>query len=199
MITTTLSRIKNSVFFYGSGSYSLPERWKVRLKRFKENKPIPFSVLVDIFGIEVAIGCCQAEPQYSLEWRMFAIWCVKRIRYLISDYDVLKSLDVIIKEAEKYAFGKTSFDQLMEAWESEKSRLEDLDFVVVQSLIRKRAEVAIIDASISSMGVIIRALIGKSDGTREWNQKWSDIAEMEMAAQAKEFLRMVTETEAREP
>ena len=199
MITTTLSRIKNSVFFYGSGSYSLPERWKVRLKRFKENKPIPFSVLVDIFGIEVAIGCCQAEPQYSLEWRMFAIWCVKRIRYLISDYDVLKSLDVIVKEAERYALGEIAFDRLKEAWDSEKSYLKSIKTMIDPGLIREDAEKAVIRASIFSRGIIIHELIGDSDGTPKWHEKFAEITEIEKAAQTKEFLRIVTETEVKEP
>ena len=104
MITTTLNRIR--------AAQPCSEGWEKLLKHLAKTKAdderLPFSVILESNGIEDALWCCQAEPQYAREWRLYAVWCARQMQYLMTDPRSIAALTV----AENYANGGASDDEL---------------------------------------------------------------------------------------
>lgn len=100
MITTTLNRIREHKPCTGG--------WEKLLKHLNKTQPdnelLPYSVIVESNGIDDAVWCCRAEPQYAKEWRLFAVWCARRVQHLIWNDRDIKALDI----AERYAEGKAT-------------------------------------------------------------------------------------------
>ena len=107
MITTTLSRIR--------ARGPCESDWKRLLaglgKTAKDDEPLPFARIVEISGIEATLFFCGAEPQYSREWRSFAVWCGSQIRRMIRAPQCLAALDV----AECHMKGAASDEELFSA------------------------------------------------------------------------------------
>jgi len=108
MITTTLNRIRAHGPCEGG--------WRKLLaglgKTAADDEPLPFARIVEINGVEDALWCCRAEPQYAKEWRLFAVWCARQIQHLITDARFLAALDT----AERYANGEATDGELDAAW-----------------------------------------------------------------------------------
>jgi hypothetical protein len=104
MITTTLARI--------SDHSPCEVGWKKLLaglgKTGPDNEPLPFARIVEINGLDDALWCCRAEPQYDREWRLFAVWCARRVQHLMKDPRSIAAIDV----AERYANGKATRAEL---------------------------------------------------------------------------------------
>jgi hypothetical protein len=104
MITTTLNRIRAHV--------PCREGWTKLLNGLDKDKaddePLLFSRIIQINGIQDALWCCRAEPQYAREWRLFAVWCARQIQHSMTDERSIKALDV----AERYANGLATCDEL---------------------------------------------------------------------------------------
>ena len=104
MITTTLNRIR---------AYSpCAEGWQKLLKGLgkthADDEPLQFSEILRINGLDDALWCCRAEPQYAQEWRLYAVWCARRVQHLMTDPRSLAALDV----AERYATGHATDAEL---------------------------------------------------------------------------------------
>ncbi len=108
MITTTLNRIR--------AHHPCEEGWTKLLKRLGKTKadeePLPFSVIVESDGLDDAIWCCRAEPRHLREWRLFAVWCARQVRHLMTDPRSIAALDV----AELHAHGQATDAELRVAW-----------------------------------------------------------------------------------
>ena len=159
MITTTLNRIRK---------YSSSETGWVKLlnglgKTAADDEPFPFAKILEINGLDRALWCCPAEPQYNREWRLLLVAYVKRDEHRITDPERKNMLDV----AERYANGKATEKEMSAAWD--------------RDAIRDTAWIAARDAV---WGIPWDA---KRDAAVEAERKW----------QEQEFLRVVTETEAR--
>ena len=107
MITTTLNRIR--------AHGPCVEGWQKLLaglgKTAPDDEPLPFARIVEINGIEDALWCCRAEPQYAREWRLFAVWCARQAQHLMTDPRSIAALDV----AERYANGLATDEELSAA------------------------------------------------------------------------------------
>ena len=107
MITTTLNRIR--------AHKPCPVGWKQLLthlgKTEPDDEPLPFSVIVESNGLNDALWCCRAEPQYSREWRLFAVWCARQVEHLMTDQ---RSLDALAT-AERHADGLATNEELAAA------------------------------------------------------------------------------------
>jgi hypothetical protein len=105
MITTTLNRIREQ--------RPCEDGWKKLLKNLGKGKaddePLPFSEILRSNGLDDALWCCRAEPQYEKEWRLFAVWCARQVQ--LTDQRSLDALD----RAEKYANGLATDDELSAA------------------------------------------------------------------------------------
>jgi len=107
MITTTLNRIR---------SHSPCETgWKTLLahlgKTKADDEPLPYGVIVESNGLDDALWCCRAEPQYDKAWRLFAVWCARQVQYLMTDSLSIAALDV----AERHAHGNATDQELSAA------------------------------------------------------------------------------------
>ena len=104
MITTTLNRIHAHSLYQ--------EGWEKLLNHLGKTKaddePLPFSLILEINGLDYALWWCRAEPQYEREWRLFAVACARRVEHLNSDPRVKNAIDV----AERYANGEATSEEL---------------------------------------------------------------------------------------
>ena len=78
MLTTTLNRIRE---------HSPCENgWKKLLgflgKTKADDEILPYSVILESNGLDDALWCMRAEPQYEKEWRTFTLKCARRVEHL---------------------------------------------------------------------------------------------------------------------
>lgn len=108
MISTTLNRIKEHE--------PCKNGWEKLLKHLNKTKPdddvLPYSVIVKSNGLQDALWCCRAEPQYSKEWRLFAVWCGRQVEHLMKDKRSINALNV----AERFANGEATDEERVAAW-----------------------------------------------------------------------------------
>ena len=107
MLTTTLNRIRVH--------QPCESGWRKLLaylgKTQPDDEPLPYATIVASNGLEDALWCCRAEPQYAKQWRLFAVWCARRVQHLMTDPRSVATLDV----AELYATGEATNDDLSAA------------------------------------------------------------------------------------
>jgi hypothetical protein len=110
VITTTLNRIR--------AHRPCNDRWRKLLaglgKTEQDDKPLPYSRIVEINGIDDALWACRAEPQHSKEWRLFAVWCARQVGHLMEDERSKRACDV----AERHANGEATDEELAAAWDA---------------------------------------------------------------------------------
>lgn len=109
-ITTTLNRIR--------AHGPCKDGWEKLLKHLgktqPDNEPLPFSTILKSNGLDDALWCCRAEPQYSREWRLFTVWCARQVQHLMTDQRSIDAIDV----AERHANGQATDEELQAAWVS---------------------------------------------------------------------------------
>ena len=114
MITTTLNRIREHSPWQDGWGKLLNGLGKTK----PDDKPLPFATILEIVGLDDAIWCCRAEPQYAKEWRLFTVAVVRRVQHLNTDPRVKNAIDV----AERYAHGEATDAELKAArdaaWEA---------------------------------------------------------------------------------
>lgn len=106
-ITTTLNRI----YVHDP----CPEGWQRGLsaagKTAPDDEPITYEAILEAVGLENALWCCRAEPQYSNEWRRFAVWCARQVQHLMDDQRSIDALDA----AEAHSKGLITDEELAAA------------------------------------------------------------------------------------
>lgn len=145
MITTTLNKIRDHS--------PCQEGWGKLLKHLGKTKaddePLPFAVIVESNGLDDALWCCRTAPERDREWRLFAVWCARRVQHLMIDPRSVAALDV----AERFARGEATVEELAAAraaaWDA--------------------AEVAAGDAA----GVAARAAARDAAGVVAWDAAWA--------------------------
>ena len=173
-MTTTLNRIKAHK----------PNRngWKTLLaglgKSKADNKPLPFATILRISGLDFALWCVRAEPQHARVWRLFRVWCARRVQHLLTDPRSIKALDV----AERYALGMATDAELRaaraDAWDAARATRVAARAVRAARAAAGEAAWAAARAGARATGTAARAARAAAwEGARE--------------AQAAEFLRIV--------
>ena len=107
MITTTLNRIRE----HDPCKCGWEKLLKYLGKTQADDEPLPFSVIVESNGIQDALWCCRAEPQHSKVWRLYAVWCARKVQHLMRDERSIAALDF----AERHANGLATDDELRAA------------------------------------------------------------------------------------
>lgn len=125
MITTTLNRIR-AHRPCGIDPRAKPLSGYQKLKTYLgpdhgPDDPVPFTAIIDSNGLDDALWCCRAERQYSREWRLFAVWCARRVQHLMTDQSSINAIDV----AEQHAYGRVTDQELAAARSAARSAARD--------------------------------------------------------------------------
>jgi len=107
MVYTTLSKI-----------YALSpngEHWERLLNYFGKNYPSDKGVdilqIVYLLGLHSALWYCKSLPELDKHWRIYAIWCARRVRPSV----YAKHTNLWMDTAEKYANGQVTQLELVQA------------------------------------------------------------------------------------
>ena len=141
-------------------------------KTSADDEPLPFSVIVESNGLDDALWCCRAAPEYDREWRLFAVWCARRGQHLMTDSRSVEALDV----AERFANGLATTQELAAARDAAGAAARDAAWDAA----REAAEAAAGDAARAAAWAAAEAAAG--DAAREAAR----------AAQKVEFLSIVS-------
>ena len=200
MITTTLTRIR------AHGPYA--EFWAKLLKHLgktqADDEPLPFAVILESNGIDDALWCCRAEPQYAKEWRLYAVWCARQVQHLMTDQRSIVALDA----ADRYANGQATDAELAAARAAARDASVGAARAAAGAAARDAARAAAGAAAWTAARAAAwaaardAAWAAQAAGTAAWRTA-RDAAgtaawDAEQAAQTAEFLRMITETEGRQ-
>lgn len=108
VITTTLNAIREH--------HPCEEGWRRLLdhlgKPGPDDEPFPLSVLLDSGGLEDCIWCLRVRPDLNSLWRLYAVWCARRVQHFMTDPRSIAALDV----AERHALGQATDEELATAW-----------------------------------------------------------------------------------
>lgn len=177
MITTTLNRIRAHGPCLKGWSKLLAGLGKAA----PDDEPLPFARIIEINGLDDALWCCRAEPQYAREWRLFAVWCARQVEYLMTDP---RSKDALVV-AERHANGKAADAELAAAWDAASAAASDAAWDATRATRAARA------AAIDAAWTAARDAAWAAESAAAWAA--SDAAR---DAQKAEFLRVVTGSRA---
>lgn len=188
MITTTLNKIRDHS--------PCQEGWGKLLKHLGKTKaddePLPFAVIVESNGLEDALWCCRTAPERDREWRLFAVWCARRVQHLMIDPRSVAALDV----AERFARGEATVEELAAAWDA----AWDAAVVAARAAARDAARDAAWDAAGAAAVVAARdaaqaaarAAAWAAAGDAAWAAARAAAWDAAWAAQTKRFLEVVS-------
>ena len=113
-LTTTLNRI----WAANPCKEGKEKALKAAGKTAPDDELITYAQIVEAVGSDDALWCCRAEPQHSRLWRLFAVWCARRVQPADADPRSITALDV----AERHANGEASDGELAvaraDAWDA---------------------------------------------------------------------------------
>ena len=168
MITTTLNKIRDHS--------PCQEGWGKLLKHLGKTKaddePLPFAVIVESNGLDDALWCCRTAPERDREWRLFAVWCARRVQHLMIDPRSVAALDV----AERFARGEATVEELAAAraaaWDAAGAAAvvaaRDAAGAAAWDAAGAAAVVAARDAARAASGAAARAAAGVAAGVAAW-------------------------------
>ena len=168
--TTTLNKIR-AHSPCGSGWVKLLNHLG---KTQADDDPLAFSVILESNGIDDALWCCRAAPEYSREWRLFAVWCARQVQPLMKDQRSIDALDV----SERFANGLATKHELDAAQASAWASARDAAWASAWASARASARDAARDAAWASARASARDAAGDaqkevftwivSGGLAEW-------------------------------
>jgi hypothetical protein len=107
MIYTTL----NKILAHGP----CEDGWRKLLKHLDkteaDDEPLPLLTVLDSNGLDHCIWCLRAVPERAREWRLFAVWCARKVQHLMTDSRSIAALHV----AERFANGEATEEELFAA------------------------------------------------------------------------------------
>ena len=164
-LTTTLDAIR--------ACHPCESGWNKLLKHLgktkADNAPLPFSVILTSNGLDDALWCCQCAPQYSREWRLFAVWCALQVKHLMIDRHSLNALEV----AERHANGQATDAELdaakASAWTAAWTASRDASWTSVKASAGTAAWTAARDASWTAA----KASAEASAKASAWDSAWA--------------------------
>ncbi len=192
MITTTLNRIR--------AHSPCREGWEKLLeglgKTSADDEPLLYSRILEINGLDDALWCCRAEPQYDRQWRLYAVWCARLVQHLMKDPRSIAALDA----AERHARGDATDDDLAAsgaaAWAAADAAWGAAAWGAA-ACAAADAACAAADAACAAADAAAGAAAWASADAAAGAAAWASAGASAGAAQATEFLRVVTETENR--
>ena len=109
-LTTTLNAIR--------ACDPCEDSWRKLLKGLRKTKPddrpLRFSTILRICGLDDALWACRAAPQYDKTWRLLAVRFAREVQHLMADPRSIEALDV----SERHARGNATDAELAAAWDA---------------------------------------------------------------------------------
>lgn len=195
MICTTLAAI---------GPHYLSESsWRKLLahlgKRRADDECLPFHAIALACGLDDALSATVKAPQYRAVWRLYAVWCARRVQHLMTDPRCIAALDT----AEGYAKGGATRNELNAAWNAAcaaSANARDGARDAEGHAARAAALTAAPGRGFACAGTVAAAAASTvassvaKEGSAEWHAAWH----VERDAQTAEFLRVVGKEELKE-
>lgn len=115
-IYTTLNRIRAA----GLCDDGLEKLLAYLGKTKADDLPLPLAIVIDSIGLDDALRCLRTLPELDPQWRLFAVWCARKVQHLMTDQRSVDALDV----AERYARGGATDDELAAARDAARAEQE---------------------------------------------------------------------------
>ena len=107
MIYTTLNKIRDHS--------PCTEGWQRLLKHLDktraDDEPLPLVTVLDSNGLDDCLWCLRSVPEHNNIWRLYAVWCARKVQHLMTDQRSIDALDV----AERHATGTATDEELAAA------------------------------------------------------------------------------------
>ena len=130
MINTTLNKIReHSPCGIKPNDYGCRTGWLKLLdhlgKTTSDDEPLPLLTVLESNGLDDCLWCLRSVPEYNQVWRMYAVWCARQVRHLMTDARSLAALDVawahangLATDEELAAAGDASRAAAWAAWDA---------------------------------------------------------------------------------
>ena len=107
MIHTTLNKIR--------ANGPCEAGWRKLLKHLgkseADDEQLHLLTVLDSNGLDDCLWCLRTVPEHDREWRLFAVWCARKVQHLMIDPRSVAALDV----AERFANGEAAREELSAA------------------------------------------------------------------------------------
>ena len=117
---------------------------------FDSDEPISIIQILDSNGLDDAIWSLRCIKDADNEARLFAVWCVRQIQYLLTDARSLTALDV----AERFAYGLATREELQAA---ENAAYSAADAAAYAAYAAADAAAAVADAAVAANAAAVNA------------------------------------------
>ena len=119
MICTTLSKIR--------AAHPCEDGWRKLLtylgKTKADDEPLPLLTVLDSNGLDDCLWCLRTVPEHGAKWRLFAVWCARKVQHLMTDPRSIAALDI----AECHARGEATDEELAAARAAVRAAVRDAD------------------------------------------------------------------------
>ena len=180
-LTTTLNRIWDCSPCEDGWEQGLAAAGKLQ----GDDDPITYAAIIDAVGLENALWCCRAEPQYTNIWRRYAVWCAKQVQHLMTDDRSVAALEV----AERHANGLATDDELAVASAAAWAAVSAAASAEAIAVVRAAACAA---ACAEACAEAIAAARYAQDAARDAAEDWAKAKAAAWDAQAVAFRQLVT-------
>jgi hypothetical protein len=154
-----------------------------------DDEPLPFSIILKSNGLDDALWCCRAAPEYAREGRLYAVWCARQVQHLMTDQRSTEALDI----AERYANGLATEEELAAARAAAGDAARAAARAAARDAARAAARAAAGDAArAAARDAAWDAARAAAAGDAAWAAAWAAAKD----AQAEEFKRVIGEDQA---
>ena len=168
MIYTSLNKIRAHA--------PCEDGWEKLLKHLgktsADDEPLPLLTVLESNGLDDTLWCLRSVPEHDREWRLFAVWCARKVQHLLTDQRSIDALEV----SEHFANGTATASELAAAG--------DAAWDAAGAAARDAAGAAARDAAWDAA----RDAAGDAARDAAWDAAW-DAAR---AAQKAELIRIIT-------
>jgi hypothetical protein len=107
MLRTTLNKIHS--LSPNSGQWAQLLRCLGKTK--PDDEPLDFIDILNCCDFYFALWCCQAIPEFDEHWRLYAVWCARQVKHLMTLEQSVNALNVV----ERYANGHATLSEFNDA------------------------------------------------------------------------------------
>jgi len=191
MICTTLNKIREHS--------PCADGWEKLLKHLgktnADDEPLPLLIILDSNGFDDCLWCLRTVPEHDREWRLFAVWCARKVQHLMKDERSIMALDT----AERFANGNATQKELTEAWAAARDAASGYAAWAASWAIARNVSVAAASVATAwatarnaSWNVFWAAAKGVASGSADWSAAGSAAWTEARAAQEAELRRILS-------